>query len=412
MTDEPHARFRLCRIVPFDVGHNLSDRHLTFLASCFRGYPEFVDIRSSRSLSRLSDLGLHCRFRFNDLHVDTFLFREGVGIIHIEELEQVYESIEDFDPELVNRVKSQGNGTILSRQHSCSPFLDKVINDARSPIHGKSIRHSSSSEFEHGGLSYVFTYGILNYPKFADGHKLEAAVTLCLFPSYGRIDPSEDLSLRIHEYVASIEHRLDERRSPETLVTLERSTHLLCLASWSSLFVVGNVTRELENYYRDIEVNLQRIWYFTYIIGKSIDSVALRIRDITLRELLIIEENLTEMIFKARRLDAIFSSVSTNRDFTVHDGLRKSSRLDRLLGSIELSSRYLIEQIRLRIEQNRLASTNIIEFVLIVLAGTQAFSSYKQLSQPGATLSGWEIGTILTLVAIVLVAIVRRMRGR
>ena len=412
MSNRPHARLRLCRIVPFDIGNNLSEQHLTFLASCFRGYPEFVDFGSSRSSSRLSDVGLHCRFRSNDLHFETFLFREGIGIFHIEELEQTYESIEDFDPELVNRVKSQGNRAILTRQHCCSPVLDKIINDARSPIGGKALRHTASQEFEYAGLSYVFTYGLLNCPQFADADKLETAVTLCLFPSYSRIDPSEDLSLRIHEYVASIENRLDERRSPEALATLERSSTLMCLASWSSLFVVGNVTPEVENYYKEIEVTLQRIWYFTYIIGKSIDSVALKIHSITLRELLLIEEKLTEMIFRARRLDAIFSSVSTNRDFAVHDGLRKSSRLDRLLGSIELSSRYLIEQIRLRIEQNRLTSTNIIELVLIVLAGTQAFSSYRQISQLGGTLGGWEIATILTLIAIVLVALVRRVRGR
>ncbi len=319
------------RIIPCDFGHQIN-------ADIFRDIIEYIDesqectiLRKSKSASE-SEL-LSAKLHLKDNNLNLHIYSDGIGIFTLIDKEEVY-SCNEYDPERTWETKKKAHEELLAHSHRLSEVMDKHISEIRAFFSKDVSRSTSFSTWENKGLSYVMSFYFIKADiKLIEEIDFQEKLTFLLFPYYGEseFDYSPEFDIKSD----FVKKQFRENFLSVVEKDYEMLPYIHACASWSNFLIIGKVTDKIKNEYWKLERDLQHVWFYSYITDKFIEESLKNISTKTPeKELEIVDDILTEMIFKINQYEGIISSTIHERDFKLYEALRTSSRLDTCLAKM------------------------------------------------------------------------------
>lgn len=379
------------RIVPCDFGNEISDSIYNNILVKIEKLKNWELI--SRDINNPKE-AIKIKHKNFNLHLS--FYGDGIGIFTFIDSSLVFENITDFDEEKIILERRSFHKGILSHSHKLSVSLNEIIDSVR-PAFGNKLRHTARKEWENKGLSYVMSYYyIAGNVECVDDAVFQDKMIALLFPLYNEKMEYDFRTLNISK--EAIAKRYRENFYEVAKHDYEVLPHVYTCASWSNFLIIGNLSDRIIEEYWNLEKDLQHVWYFTYVTDKFIE---LSLRNISSRtpekELEQLFNILTEMMYKINQYEGIVSSTLQERDFKLYEALRKSSRLDVLIESVEKKANLLKDRYNWVIEEKRIGADKKIQLILFIIAVLSLVSSFEAFTK-----LGWKTTIILACSLIIV----------
>lgn len=391
------------RIIPFDLGVELNERHEKELVH----YVERNFNRktlSPRQKSILKDLLISF---YIEKDVTAFLYKNGLCVVVIEDIcEEFTDNYKYFSiPYGENR--KQAHSQLFNWKHVFSKPIFNIIHQLREVVKnncskGEKIRNSGTEEFENRGMSYIMTLsmfeiaeeiigtgGYANYPKW-----LKTNINALLDPALLYLEDSSKFTV-VNETGFNVNKILDELEPEANVKDYEKHRHIDTYMSWAAVLVVGKIQDVDIEEYTALEVQLQSDWYYTYCLEKTIKQE---------------EKNKTfeyqnieyKMELLENRLYDFDDSSMPSRVLDIQRGLVKSSGLEDNIQHLKRRIKFLIEREKLmtEIRQKKIGqSTEILLFILAFIEIAPIVAQYCERLFPHC---GLIANLLLIIVGIIL----------
>lgn len=360
------------RMIPCDMGHEIDDDLLKRIYNYFKNSKDWI------VLSNGMDEGvLFVKAKINgELYLH--LYPDGIGIFTIIDEEESYLTYNEYNPQLTMEKRKQAHRDILSHNHKFSNFIDNHIRGIRELFNKSLMRPSASFNWEKKGISYVMSFYFITVdPCIVSNEIFHKNLVVLLFPYY---DERKNTDLLNDSYIETInEEFLNIARC-----NYEMLPYLHTCASWSNFVVVGRVHEKTKEEYWQLERELQHVWFYSYITDKFIEESLKNITTATPeKDLDRLDNILTQMIFKINKYESIINSTMHERDFRLYDALRKTSRLDLLVSSVEKKAGVLKDRYNWLLNEKRTRSDKKIEFILFLIAIITTIGVYETFAKIG-----------------------------
>jgi hypothetical protein len=358
------------RIIPFDIGNEIIGEKRDDLIS-------FLNSKQLNGIS--SPITEPINFEIDpteNINISISVFRDGIGLISIREEPIQYNNIKEFNHIEIIKKRKECHRQILKHTHIITPQINEIIAALRS-FCDTDIRHTALSNWEHNGLSYVMSfYFIQGNPVCMKSPLFQDKLLTLLFPhDYGQQIQYDLKSLRIDKKI--IEQKFRNNYGNIIKNDCESLPHIYAYASWSNFVVIGNISEQNILDYYEIEKDLQHIWFYTYITDKfienSLSQLDYKVPENKLAKLYAV---LTEMLYKINKYEGVISSNFHEKDFKLYETLKKSSRLNLLIDSVERRASLLKDRYAWIIEEKRIHLDKKIELILFIIAVLSLISSF------------------------------------
>lgn len=271
---------RPIRIIPFDIGYSFTRNKMDLVIQFLDSKYERIEL-SLRLDTILSKNTIGYKI---DINLDLFIFQTGIGVFSVRDKTKIIESnIKHFSIEYCQTRRDEHN-KFLNWKHDYSPQMQAIIAELREKFQAefkkRSIRKTSSNNFEYGGISYVMTLSLFNvlqpkkeifdwnnYPGW-----LKNNISILLEPS---IVFMED-SLKFNQSQTVVNHELNDilinlDEEPE-YHDYEKRKHISTFMSWAAVVVIGKLEDPDIEEYIALEVELQHKWFYIYCLEKNLPS--------------------------------------------------------------------------------------------------------------------------------------------
>jgi hypothetical protein len=385
------------RIIPCDFGHQIN-------ANIFRDIVKYLDesqecsiLSKSKSANETELLSAKLHLKGNNLNLYLHVYSDGIAIFTLIDKEEVHR-YHEYDPERTLEIRKKAHEELLTHAHKVSELMDKHISKIRTFFNKDISRSTSFSTWENKGLSYVMSFYFIKADiKLMEEIDLQEKLTFLLFPYYG--ESEFDYSPEVDIKSDFVKKQFRENFLSVVEKDYEMLPHIHTCASWSNFLIIGKVTDKVKNDYWKLERELQHVWFYSYITDKFIEESLKNISTKTPeKELENIDNILTEMIFKINQYKGIISSTTHERDFKLYEALRRSSRLDMLVDSVEKKAKLLKDRYNWLLTEKRTETDKKIQFILFIIAIISVIGAYKNFQELG-------LYTILIILLTILIVI-------
>lgn len=383
------------RLIPCDFGHQINE-------NIFRDIIKYLDVSQectilSKSKSANKTELLSAKFHLKDNNLYLHIYSDGIGIFTLIDKEEVY-SYNEYNPERTWETRKKAHEGLLTHTHRVSEVMDKHISKIRGFFNKDVSRSTSFSTWENKGLSYVMSFYFIKADiKLIEEIDFKEKLTFLLFPYYG--ESEFDYSLEFDIKSDFVKKQFRENFLSVVEKNYEMLPYIHTCASWANFLIIGKVTDKIKNEYWKLERDLQHVWFYSYITDKFIEESLKNISTKTPeKELEIVDNILTEMIFKINQYEGIISSTMHERDFKLYEALRTSSRLDILVESLEKKGKLLKDRYNWLLTEKRTKTDKKIQFILFIIAIVSVIGAYKSFQELG-------LYTILIAFFIILMGI-------
>lgn len=386
------------RIIPFDIGTQID-------VDFARRAQEVFEKTSFEGEFLLEDRLIVIEETVGDICIRVDVFKDGVGIISFIDEPILFEKIDDFDVKAILRLRREVHNKTLKHEHPFSQAFDKIIKTLReiAQDHDPSsspalIRFTASDKWEKKGLSYVMSIYLVYMPELPSilknpkEKKLRRKFAAFLFPGiYGLENTFVSSKLQFIEQ----SFLLDESLLDKLVEQAVAEDHDLygsvgAFVSWSNVVVVGDITENIIQDYRYLQIKLQHFWFYTYITDDVISDILEKFEEYIPRVTLdMITKLRTRIILKLDEFENVQESTMGTRFFRLFDGLIKSSKLDVMITRLEKKLDVLKERIEREQASRSERMQKRIELILFVVACVGSldgiFSVYSVVQDPGLT---------------------------
>ena len=400
------------RIIPFDLGRQLSEKDKIGIRSVTKEYGSEIKI-SQRQSAMFK--GFVIAFEV-DLKNELYIFENGMAIAVIKETAIDYSYCYESFAIAYGENRKAAHTKLFSWEHESSDTFMHLIRRLRTIVknntgHKKTIRRSANESFENAGMSYVMTLSMFETDGISackDGFK---SYPMWMKKNlYALLDPSllylEDSSSFFGERNRrpDLERMLCDINAESDLHDYERHRHIAVYMSWAAVVVVGEVQKQDMEEYISLEVQLQCDWYYTYCLDKAMP----RLEQKTKNNLVELQHQVYELkLLEDRLLDFDDSSIPS-RVIDIQKGLVKTSGLQENIEKLKSKTDFIIEKGKIEEDarKRRLAqSSEILLFVIAFIEIAPTVATYGDRVLPN-------MGMIANIVIISLGLVLLTWKNR
>lgn len=385
-----------CRIIPCDIGTDLSESEIDTIRS-------ELDSASSWNLDCKTDSGLAViEARYDDrvysdegCDLSVHIFDDGVCVFCLEDYTERYDDFHDYDPETTLERRFETHDEILSQTHPCSDSISGLIDTLREIVDDEVQRFTALSEWESAGFSYVFSFYFLDIDlEYISEDELQDKLVFLLFSEEAQRGIDQATEADINPEEVKRRYRAQFREILQT--DHETLPYLHTCGTWSTVLVIGGISRAIIDDYRRMEINLQRTWFYSYITGQFIERSLNEVSDKTPKaELERLDNALTNMMNQITKYQSINESMLTTRELELYNMLRDTSRLDRQTETIQKQADLARQRYDWLLNEERTQANNRIDFVLFIIAVVTVITEYQTLLNLGIYLLPISMGVFV-----------------
>lgn len=387
------------RIIPCDLGHDLDHARSNRIQSTLDSSKKWrITTESNTSSGALFRAQLVVSDDRYEIHLE--LFEDGIAIFTLVDSVVAYDDIEGFDPEEIVRTRRDAHDSLLGHDHAVSEILDREIKRLRNFFDSQEARFSSASDWENGGLSYVFSFYFIDTNKdVVNSEEFRDKLVFLIFAEEAR------RSLDFAERMETNREQIKEKLRTRFLGVIEEDhdpiPQVHTCASWSNVLIIGSISEEVKSTYWQLERGLQHTWFYTYITDEFIDRKLESISEETPKqELEELDKMLNQMMFNINEYQGVTDSTLSERDFRLYKALVETSRLNRLIDNAEEKADLLRNRYNWLLQEKRVRGNKRIDFILFIIFIATLVGQYRSFISLGVYLI--PIIGVTVLVAVYL----------
>jgi hypothetical protein len=303
---------------------------------------------------------------FPGCNVTLSVFDDGIVIFEIVEDAKHYDDFGDFDPAVVTDQKRAAHSRLLRQEHGCSGSITQVMETLRIAAGLRNPRQTSLVRWEHGGLSYVFSYYIISLTSHEATKKIDDHITRLLYPLHSQ-SLSDKAQVATIDLTWSINRPLGGHDAQ--MKSVEVRPGLNVLSSWSTMCVIGIVSDDDPGYFRRLQVSIQHCWFFCYIMAYHVERQFEALRSFSNPyKVAAIDQEIADLRMKLADIRYIRSSTAKLAEFILFENLLASSRIDILIHRIDDVSAVFQERYANALRERRLRHQRVLEVFLFIFA--------------------------------------------
>ena len=398
------------RIIPFDIGKNLNDTDCSLLME-FLDHSEFpLKQLTARQKSIFKNILCSC-YSNNNHELTFFIFKNGIVVCCILDESLSFDERESSSFSIkYGENRKKAHNELFQWEHRFSTeiwgFIEQLRIIVRQNNDIRSIRKSSSIDFENRGLSYVMTLSMFAISKDITGNKGFKGYPKWLQNNiYAMLDPSlvflEDSSvfLTSEDITYDLERIIDDIECDEIPKDYEKHRNVDIYMSWAAVLVVGEITGTEIEEYLTLEIQLQCDWYYIYCMEKELDNVdRLEERDAVIR----LQEKGYEIELIKNRLYDFDDSSMPSRIIDIQQGLVETSGLDENIEHLNRRIAFVLEREKLHseIRQKKLAQSS--ELLLFIIAFIEIAPTVAEYGEKIFHNAGVIVNLVIIVIGLVL----------
>ena len=342
-----------------------------------------------------------------EIQLSVYVYEDGVCVFCLEDYTETYEDYREYDPKETLQRRSEAHSALLEQTHAHSDSLSTLVAEFRDMIDDEDQRFSASRNWESGGLSYVFSFYFINVDiNKIDEDILHDKLVFLLYAEEAQkgLEYAEDAAVD----TSKIKQRYREQFNEILNDNYESLPHLHTCASWATVLVIGDTTSQVVSDYRELEVDLQHTWFYTYITGEFIEKSLSRVSQETSKtELDRLDSILTTMMNQVATYQGINQSMLTTRNLKLYNMLRDTSRLNEQITTVQKRADLARQRYDWLLNEKRTRVNKRVDFALFIIAIVTVVSEYQTFLNLGLLL----IPVALTVVGISVYLFTPYLRG-
>lgn len=390
------------RIIPWDIGVPISKQ-----------YKRKIEDQLSRSKWRFHQHGLYCKknnsiaYKFNEYYILTLdIYDDGFAVFTIHEKVKRLKEEHDFDPVISNQGKTNSHISILEGRHAASPLIYQTMKEIWKCVPKKKRRNSASEKWENKGLSYVFSFSIIQTkPNVLRNKSFVQKIHACLFPL-----PVAEISVDFEmDQTSTIQdHTTSDWQINIAGCTIADFPFRKLYFSWSTAIIAGAINNKIAFEFCKTMRDLQHAWLSAYIADRHLDNIVTNLSNIDkITDLIDLDSNMSRVSREIGKFTSIPDSMATSVTRKTYQVASKQSGLDGLSYSIQSKLQYIRNEISGRIEKRNWVGYRRIEFILAILTFIQAVSAYKSIIISGGLSFNELIALGISLTVLLLLLLLR-----
>jgi hypothetical protein len=377
--------------VPFDIGISLDAKAVARITAALTSATLAtinVPTRRERGLSGLDGIQFTCEAERRMVIVDCY--SDGFGAVSIFDA-SIEAPVRGFVPGDLLQWRRNQHDQILDFEHPVSPVLDQIVRLIRAAVGRPGrLRPSASSDWQHGGLGYVFTVHEIRPAGVspAEGLRLLNQRTDLYYKLMYALEPSvsglverkmTDRTAISPAGIRQIRREIDRlmRLRPEYGRSIEIQKDATAFANFGNLYVYCPVDAEVLADYLFIEKRIQHLWFMCYVLSELVDRAdgdQRNAHDI----LRAVRHDSNAAIHRFKRIS---DPAISNRHQDIIKTLVGTSHLDEQMRALEAHIDGLYAAAQLDRDDRRRLSETTITVLLVLLAVIQALGVVLQVME-------------------------------